>query len=86
MCLFLFFYCVENITSFNILTTQHISYKVGDKKLLEDVSITFETGKLTVIIGANGAGKSTLIKILSNQLQATQGEVFFGAKNSKKQR
>jgi iron complex transport system ATP-binding protein len=66
-----------------MLTAQNISYRVGKKTLLDKISANFEVGKLNLIIGANGAGKSTLIKILSNQLKAHEGEVFFADNNSK---
>jgi iron complex transport system ATP-binding protein len=67
-----------------MLQANHIFYQIGDKKILEDVSFTFETGKLNLIIGANGAGKSSLVKILAKQIPLTQGNVFFGEKNLNK--
>lgn len=66
-----------------MLQAKNITYKVGDKKLLDDVSVTFEPGKLNLIIGPNGAGKSTLVKVLCNQVQPQQGEVLYGNKSLK---
>ncbi len=66
-----------------MLTAKNITYQIGRKKLLDDVSVEFETGKLNLIIGPNGAGKSTLIKILCQQIKPQQGEVFYGTKNAK---
>lgn len=43
--------------------------------MFEDVSIKFTEGNCYGLIGANGAGKSTFLKILSGQLEPTQGEV-----------
>ena len=39
------------------------------------ISITFDRGKRYGLIGANGAGKSTFLKILSGEIEATDGEV-----------
>ncbi|MBL0308371.1 MAG: heme ABC transporter ATP-binding protein [Bacteroidetes bacterium] len=64
-----------------MLRAENITYSVGSKRLLEQVSITFFPGKLNLIIGPNGAGKSTLIKILSNQLKAENGAVFYDKEN-----
>lgn len=60
-----------------MLTAQHISYAVGGKTLLEDVSIAFQPGRIHLIIGPNGAGKSTLVKILSGHLRPQQGVVHY---------
>ena len=45
------------------------------KALFEDVNIKFTEGNCYGLIGANGAGKSTFLKILSGQLEPTNGEV-----------
>lgn len=67
-----------------MLKAQNISYKVGDKTLLDHVSVEFHPGKLNLIIGPNGAGKSTLIKVLSNELRPSTGSVFYGKENINK--
>ncbi|MBI3519637.1 MAG: heme ABC transporter ATP-binding protein [Bacteroidetes bacterium] len=65
-----------------MLKAQNITYSVGNKVLLDNVSVDFEAGKLHLIIGPNGAGKSTLIKVLCNQLQLKSGSVYYGNHNS----
>ncbi|MEP7321258.1 MAG: heme ABC transporter ATP-binding protein [Saprospiraceae bacterium] len=64
-----------------MLSVENISYQVGIKKLLDDVSMEFEPGKMNLIIGPNGAGKSTLIKIICNQIQPNKGMVLYGGEN-----
>jgi branched-chain amino acid transport system permease protein len=44
---------------------------------VDDVSMTFERGRLTGIIGPNGAGKSTVLAMLAGTLPATSGHVLF---------
>ena len=46
---------------------QHISKRFADTRALEDVSLTFEEGKIYGLLGNNGAGKSTLLNILSGR-------------------
>ena len=43
--------------------------------MFEDVNIKFTEGNCYGLIGANGAGKSTFLKILSGQLEPTNGEI-----------
>ena len=53
-----------------------VTYIVGKKALFEDVNIKFTEGGCYGLIGANGAGKSTFLKILSGQLETTNGDIF----------
>jgi ABC-type sugar transport system ATPase subunit len=41
----------------------------------QDISLTFEGGKIYAILGENGAGKSTLMKIMSGYQSADSGEI-----------
>jgi iron complex transport system ATP-binding protein len=56
-----------------MLSVHNISYSIDGKTLLENISLAFLPGKLSLVIGPNGAGKSTLVKIISGQLQASEG-------------
>jgi ATPase subunit of ABC transporter with duplicated ATPase domains len=47
----------------------------GVKPLFENISIKFTDGNRYGLIGANGCGKSTFMKILSNKLEQTSGQV-----------
>lgn len=58
-----------------MISTNNITLRVGKKALFEDVNIKFTEGNCYGLIGANGAGKSTFLKILSGQLEPTNGEV-----------
>ena len=54
---------------------QHISKRFADTRALEDVSLTFEEGKIYGLLGNNGAGKSTLLNILTGRLCPDSGTV-----------
>ena len=61
-----------------ILEAEHLTYCYEEKRhAIEDLSIAFEEGKTTAILGANGAGKSTLFLHLNGILQPEHGEVRF---------
>ena len=59
-----------------MISTSNVTLRVGKKALFEDVSIKFIEGNCYGLIGANGAGKSTFLRILSGQLEPTNGEVI----------
>ncbi|RJQ25965.1 ABC transporter ATP-binding protein [Candidatus Parcubacteria bacterium] len=64
------------------LKIESVCKKYSDKKVLENISLIAEKGKVNAIIGPNGAGKTTLIKIIVGLLQATSGEVYIFGKNN----
>lgn len=47
----------------------------GKKEVLHNLSLAFEAGKLTVVIGKNGCGKSTLLKTLIGMVPLAGGEI-----------
>jgi ribose transport system ATP-binding protein len=59
-----------------ILKTEHITKQYPGTLALDDVSMTFESGKVHAIIGKNGSGKSTLVKIFSGAIEQTSGGIF----------
>mgnify|MGYP002798666658 CR=1 FL=1 len=58
-----------------MISANNVTLRVGKKALFEDVNIKFTEGNCYGLIGANGAGKSTFLKILSGQLEPTNGDV-----------
>jgi len=58
-----------------MITVSNVSLQFSDKKLFEDVNLKFNPGNCYGVIGANGAGKSTFLKILSGEIEPTQGHV-----------
>ncbi len=59
-----------------MIGTNKVTLRFGKRTLFEDVNIKFTKGNCYGIIGANGAGKSTFLKILSGQIEPSEGEVF----------
>jgi len=58
-----------------MISANNISLTFGKRSLFKDVSIKFNHGNCYGLIGANGSGKSTFLKILSNEIDSTNGEV-----------
>ena len=58
-----------------MISANNVTLRIGKKALFEDVNIKFTEGNCYGLIGANGAGKSTFLKILSGQLDTTNGDI-----------
>ena len=63
-----------------MLEVKNVTYAYREKKVLLNVSFTLDEG-VYGLPGPNGAGKSTLIKILTLQLEASAGCVFWDGRN-----
>ena len=59
-----------------MISTSNLSLRFGGRKLFEDVNIKFTPSNCYGVIGANGAGKSTFLKILSGEIDSSEGEVI----------
>ena len=62
-----------------MISAVNVTLRLGKKALFEDVNIKFTEGNCYGLIGANGAGKSTFLKILSGELEPTNGDVIMNA-------
>jgi len=54
---------------------------MGDERIvaLEDISLTFERGKIYCLLGTSGSGKSTLLNMLAGLEKPTAGNIIFKA-------
>lgn len=59
-----------------MLKTVNLGLQYGSRKLFDKVNIQFDKGNCYGIIGANGVGKSTFLKLLSGEIESTEGEVI----------
>ena len=59
-----------------MLKVDNINVFYGNIHAVKDVSFEVNEGEIVTLIGANGAGKSTFLRILSGQLEPTNGEVI----------
>lgn len=67
-----------------MIQVQALSKFYGKKRVVEDVTVSIQRGKITSFIGPNGAGKSTLLSMVSRLLDADTGEVLIDQSNIKK--
>ncbi len=65
------------------LSTEHISFSYGEKKIINDVTITIPQNTTTAIVGPSGGGKTTLCHLLARFWDVDSGAVILGGRNVK---
>ncbi|SDC40091.1 iron complex transport system ATP-binding protein [Terribacillus halophilus] len=58
------------------MQTKDIGFSYNQPRVLNKVTISIPSGKMTTILGPNGSGKSTLLHVMANNLQPETGEVL----------
>ena len=64
-----------------LLETRDLSMHFGGVRAVRNVNFTLAEGELRCLIGPNGAGKSTFFKMLTGQLEPSDGQVLFRGKD-----
>jgi ABC-type sugar transport system ATPase subunit len=62
------------------LKLQNIVKRFGQTEVIHGISLQIEDGEFTVFVGPSGCGKSTMLRIIAGLEEATEGEVWIGAR------
>ena len=66
------------MTSDALIEIDHVTFGyVPSRNILDDVSLRFERGKVTAILGGSGCGKTTLLRLIGGVHAADSGRVVF---------
>jgi len=68
-----------------MLIANNLSFKRGSKTIFYNLDLVLSSNKIIQIKGRNGIGKTTLVKILSNILTPSTGDIYWNGKNIKKE-
>ena len=60
-----------------MLQVKNISFAYDENPTLHDISMDFEEGRITGILGVNGSGKSTIMKIITRLLKPQKGSILY---------
>lgn len=68
-----------NLQKINLcdIVIKDVEFSYDSKKVLHNINVKFDSGKINVIVGPNGAGKSTLVKVLLGLYNPQCGDIFF---------
>lgn len=59
-----------------MITLKNVFVGYEDRTVLHNINLTFQPGKVTILIGPNGCGKSTLLKALVRINPHKKGEIY----------
>jgi tungstate transport system ATP-binding protein len=59
------------------LELKEVDFQAGGKRLIKQISCTFEPGLRTIIIGPNGAGKSLFLRLCHGLLKPASGQILW---------
>jgi len=65
----------------SLVSVRNLSFSRGSKVIFDNVSLDFERGKITAIMGPSGTGKTTLLKLIGGQLPPAQGTIVVDGEN-----
>ena len=68
----------------SVLELKNISFSYGTKPVLQNISYSFEEGRMYCITGKSGAGKTTLLSVLSGLASPTAGKIYFDGNDIEK--
>ncbi len=64
------------ISNQTLIKSQSLSFLIGEKKLLSEISLNISKEEIVTVIGPNGAGKTTLLRLLLGLIPASSGKIF----------
>lgn len=69
------------MTTTHFLQAQDLTLAYDERTVVEDLTLTIPSGKVTMIVGANACGKSTLLRGLARLLKPRSGSVLLDGKS-----
>jgi len=67
-------------SSFNF-KLEDVSYISGGIPVLQEITLTFERNRVTLVTGPSGSGKSTLLRLMGMLISPTSGQIFYRGKS-----
>ncbi|MHA1124329.1 MAG: ABC transporter ATP-binding protein [Candidatus Heimdallarchaeota archaeon] len=64
-----------------IFSVRDVSFNLGEKEILSNISIDLSKDSITGIIGPSGSGKSTFLRLLNNLISPSTGDIIFNEQN-----
>ncbi|WP_138206454.1 ABC transporter ATP-binding protein [Haloimpatiens lingqiaonensis] len=74
---------VQKLNEVSNIQLENVSFSYNSKKVISDISLNFDTGKIYFIVGENGSGKTTLINLITGLINSYSGDIWYNSKDIK---
>lgn len=64
-----------------IVEVRDINFERGSNKIYDGLTLNFERGKITAVMGPSGIGKTTLLRLIGGQLVPSKGDILFNRRS-----
>jgi osmoprotectant transport system ATP-binding protein len=54
---------------------RHVNFQIGDRRILNDLTLAIEPGETLVLLGRSGSGKTTALRLINGMIMPTSGEI-----------
>ncbi|MDB5928790.1 MAG: transporter related protein [Polaromonas sp.] len=61
----------------SLIELRHLTFGYGERRILDDISLSIPKGKVTALLGASGGGKTTILRLIGGQIRAKAGQLLF---------
>jgi len=68
---------MHNSSTSPLVELRNITFGYGERKILDNVSLTVPRSRVTALLGASGGGKTTVLRLIGGQLRAQHGQTLF---------
>lgn len=58
------------------ISFENVSFQAGAVRVLNDISLTFEAGKISCLLGPSGCGKTTVLRLAAGVARPTRGRIL----------
>ena len=62
----------------NALEVSHLKVLLGNKVVLDDLSLSLAPGQIAALLGPSGCGKTTLLRSIAGLIRPSEGQIRFG--------
>lgn len=67
----------------NVVQIRHVTKQIGNKKLIDNLTLDIPAGQVFGFLGPNGAGKTTTIRMMVGLISMTEGDILIEGKSIK---
>lgn len=73
----------QKLTKIERIELKDVSLEIGDKKVLDHISLKLEAGRQIALVGVVGSGKTTILQLMARLIEPTSGQILINGSDIK---